>query len=192
MAEKRVIVWVQHCADRPYLSLQWHDPDTGKRKRKSADTNNPLEAETKRSDLEYELNHGQYQEASRMNWEHFREHFEAEYVPGTRKDTRRNYEATFDLFEKVCNPRSLRGINERTISLFVAGMRKEPGRRKGTESMMPSSIKVRLQFLHTRACLGSRAKDAAGRPQVPRCQGAEEEPAAHPGGILRTLDRKDC
>jgi hypothetical protein len=76
MSDKRVTVWVQHFADRPHLMLQWHDPDTGKRKSKSAETCNPLDAEQKWSDLEYELNHGLHKEASSMSWDRFREVFE--------------------------------------------------------------------------------------------------------------------
>ena len=38
MAEKRVTVWVQRFKDREALVLQWLDPDTGKRKSKSAGT----------------------------------------------------------------------------------------------------------------------------------------------------------
>jgi hypothetical protein len=75
---KRIVVWVQHFADRPYLMLQWHDPDTGKRKSKSAQTCNPLSAEQARADLEYEHNNGLYKEGSRISWEKFRELFEAE------------------------------------------------------------------------------------------------------------------
>jgi len=32
VAEKRIKVWVQKFPDRKNLVLQWHDPDTGKRK----------------------------------------------------------------------------------------------------------------------------------------------------------------
>ena len=45
MPENRVIVWVQNRGDRPYLSLEWHDPATNKRRSKSAETNNPVEAD---------------------------------------------------------------------------------------------------------------------------------------------------
>jgi hypothetical protein len=38
MPEKRVTVWVQRFKDRPHLMLQWTDPDTGRRKSKSAET----------------------------------------------------------------------------------------------------------------------------------------------------------
>src|SRR6478672_5709759 len=114
MSEPRVTVWVQNFPDRRYLMLQWVDPDTGARKSKSARTDDPNEAETARADLEYELNHGQYQEASRMTWERFRELFEEEYVTARRPDTQKVYSNVLNLFEKHSNPKTLRAINERT------------------------------------------------------------------------------
>jgi integrase len=146
MSEKRIVVWIQHMADRPYLMLQWHDPETGKRKSKSAETCNPVDAELKRNDLEYELNHGTYQEASRMKWEKFRELFEMEYVSGRRPRTRGNFSTTFDVFERLCRPTTLRTITERTISTFVGALRREKG-HGGT--LQESTIKMRLQFLQT-------------------------------------------
>jgi integrase len=138
---------VQRFNDRTHLVLQWTDPETGRRKSKSAGTADEKEAEDARGDLEYELNHGKYQEASRMSWERFRELFEAEYAAGGRPNTARNYRDTLDLFERLCNPQRLRSITERTISIFVKGMRGTPTR--GRPGMMSSTIKVRLQYLHT-------------------------------------------
>jgi integrase len=147
MSEKRIKVWVQRFKDRPHLVLQWLDPDTGRRKSRSAETADEKEAEAKRGDLESDLNNGRYQEASRMTWERFRELFEQEYAAGCRENTRLNYQATFDLFERLCNPGQVRSITERTVSTFAAALRKEPG--KGKSNMMASTVKVRLQFLHT-------------------------------------------
>jgi integrase len=148
MPEKRVTVWVQRFKDRASLMLQWIDPDTGKRKSRSAGTDDPDKAETARADLEYELNHGRYQEASRMSWDTFRELFEREYVADKRLNTRENYEDTLDLFERLCGPARLRSITERTLSQFVAGMREMP-RPRGRVGLAPSTIAVRLEFLRT-------------------------------------------
>jgi hypothetical protein len=82
MRERRITVWVQHFKGRKHLMLQWLDPETGKRKSRSAATDDPKAAEQKRADLEYELNHGKYQEASRLTWQRFRQLFEDEYVAG--------------------------------------------------------------------------------------------------------------
>ncbi|HEV2948227.1 MAG TPA: site-specific integrase [Gemmataceae bacterium] len=162
MSENRVTVWIQHFNDRPHLVLQWTDPETGRRKSRSAKTSDPEKAEGARADLEYELKHGKYQEASLMTWDQFREKFEDEYVAGGRPDTQDNYRATLDLFERICNPRQIRSISERTVSLFVAGLRKEPGRRN-KNGMMASTIKVRLQFLHCALAW------AVGQGMLPKC-----------------------
>jgi hypothetical protein len=63
-------------------------PFTGARKSQSTETSVAGVAEMKRTELEYQLNHGLHQEASRMSWEKFRALFEAEYVSGKRRDTR--------------------------------------------------------------------------------------------------------
>src|SRR5262245_33836409 len=133
MPEKRVVVWVQRFPDRDNLVLQWHDPETGKRKSKSAETADEKEAEDRRVDLEADLNAGRHREASRMSWGRFRELFEEEHVAGTRPNTRVNFQATFDLFEKLCSPQRLASINERTVSRFVAGMRRHPGRARDSD-----------------------------------------------------------
>jgi integrase len=180
MSDKRITVWVQRFKDRPTLMLQWLDPDTGKRKSKSAETADEEKAETARADLEYELNNGLHKEAARMSWEKFRELFEAEYVAGLRLDTRRNYAATLDLFERLCCPRSLRGVSERTISAFAAGMRKLPGRRKGAESMAPGTIKVRLQFLHTALSWAVEQKMFPAVPRFPAIKVPKKDPQPVP------------
>jgi hypothetical protein len=52
---RRIRVWAQNMTDRPHLMLQWLDPDTGKRRSKTAATANPDEAELRRADLEAAL-----------------------------------------------------------------------------------------------------------------------------------------
>jgi integrase len=160
MHEGRVNVWVQRFKDRKHLMLQWIDPDTGKRKSRSAGTDDEKEAERARADLEYELSHGKYQEASTMSWDRFRELFREQYVAGLREGTGDVYDMAFNAFEQICNPRKLRSINEQTISSFVTGLRKAPG-NGGT--MQPSTIKVRLQFLQT------ALRWAEHQGLIPRC-----------------------
>ena len=50
MSEKRVTVWVQRFKDRASLMLQWIEPDTGKRRSRSAGTDDDKEAEQARAD----------------------------------------------------------------------------------------------------------------------------------------------
>ncbi len=144
----RVNVWVQAFKGRDALMLQWFDPDTGQRKSRSAKTADPDEAETKRADLEYELNHDVYREPNRRSWEEGRKLFEAEHLPGIRERSREKYGTVMDKFEKHCRPGRLRDVTERTLSAFVRGMREEsmPGGKVG---MAAQSIHNYLVALHT-------------------------------------------
>jgi len=144
--EKRVVVWVQFFGDRDYFMLQWHDPETGKRKSKSAGTCNPLDAERKRADLEYELNNNLYHTPDQTSWSTFRDLFEAEYLPNVRPGTQRSYRATLDQFEEIAKPVRVSTISERTVSVFVQGLRQRKG--LSTPNMQSSTIDTRLRFLH--------------------------------------------
>jgi integrase len=189
MADKRITVWVQRFTDRSTLMLQWTDPDTGKRRSESAKTDDPQIAEDRRADKEYELNHGLHQESSRMTWERFRELFATEFVAARRENTRRNYRVTMDLFEQVCNPKSLRTINERTISAFAAGLRKLPGYRRD-ETMKASTIKVRLQFLHTVLQWAADQKLIPACPKFPTVKLSKKKPQPVPSeSFERLLDK---
>src|SRR5262245_38759052 len=149
MSQKRVTVYVLRPKDRPTLQLQWVDPDTGARKSQSAGTDDPDAAERARADLEYQLNHGLYQEASRMDWLRFRELFEQEYLAGLRERTREKYNCVLDVFEQVGNPAKLRAVNERTLSLFVKGMRERRQPRKKKVGLAPMTMKNYLVALKT-------------------------------------------
>jgi integrase len=147
MSDKRITVWVQRFKDRSTLVLQWIDPETGKRKSRSAETSDPGKAEAARVDLESDLNNGRYQEASRMIWERFRELFEEEYVAACRPKTRRKYGQVLDRFEQEAHPQRLRSVTERTISSFAAAMRARKALGEGGHA--PGTVKVALEFLHT-------------------------------------------
>jgi integrase len=183
-SEKRVVVWVQNMG-RTYLMLQWHDPATGKRKSRSADTNNPLEAERKRADLEYELNNGLFRESSRMSWAAFRQLFEAEYVASCRPNTRRNCATLFALFERLCNPISLRSITERTVSTFKAALFREPGRK--AEGQAPSTVAQRLALLQVALRWAAAQKLIPEVPEFPRVKVPKRRPQPVPAESFEKL-----
>jgi integrase len=188
MAEKRIHVWVQHFKDREHLVLQWLDPDTGKRKSKSAETSDPDKAEAARVDLESDLNNGRYHDAGKMPWERFRELFEKEYVGQLRENTQRNYRNTLDVFERVCNPRRLDLVTVRTVSAFAAGLRTYETR--GRKGMRPGSIKVRLQFLHTALRWAAEQGLLAKCPKFPKVQTPDRKPQPVPGESFERLVEK--
>jgi integrase len=185
MSDKRITVWVQRFKDRPTLMLQWLDPDTGKRKSKSAETADEKVAEDKRVDLEADLNAGRYAEASRMTWEGFRELFEAEYVAPLREDTRKVYDNVFNLFERICRSGRLRSVTERTVSAFAAGLRKTPG--NGTDGMQASTVKARLQFLHTALHWAADQKLIPECPKFPSIKVPKKKPQPVPAESFERL-----
>lgn len=171
---QRITVWVQRFADRPHLMLQWLDPETGRRKSKSSKTADPTEAAGKAADLEYELSHGRYQDAASMTWQRFRELFEAEYVAGKRVNTRENYTATLDLFERLCNPRQLGKVTERTLSRFVAEMRQVKVR--GRVGMMPATILNRLHLVRAALQWAADQKLIVAVPKLPSVKVPKRRP----------------
>lgn len=131
MADKRITVYVLQQKDRPYLKLEYVDPDTGERKSKSAKTADPKEAEGKRADWEYELNHGLHQDPSKMAWERFREIYEEEKLASVREATCKKAGYVFDSFEELVHPRTLGTVTERTLSRYSVRLR-EGGMKAAT------------------------------------------------------------
>jgi integrase len=179
MTEGRVHVWVQRFADRPALMLQWIEPDSGRRKSKSAGTADPAKAERLRADLEYELNHGSYQESSRIDGTLFRQHFESEHVAGLREKTRLKYGVVLDVFEQVVRPKKLRAINERTLAAFVTGMR---GRRRpgGKTGLAPMTMRNYLIALKTALGWAVDQKFLAAVPKFPTVTVPRKKPQPIP------------
>jgi integrase len=177
MPDQRVTVWVQRFKDRATLQLQWIGLDTGRRKTRSAKTADPKAADKARADLEYELTYGKYQEASRVTWDRFCELLEEEYLPRRRETTRKSFRNMMRLFGKVCSPRTLRGINERTVSAFVAGMRRLKG-RLDPGGMAASTIRVNLAFLHAALDWAVEQKFIPACPRFPSVKVPKKRPQA--------------
>jgi integrase len=188
MEEKRIKVWVQRFPDRANLMLQWLDPETGRRKSKSAGSADERKAEAARGDLEADLNNGRYAEASRMTWERFRELFEEEYVAGLRPATRERYADVFDLFEQLAHPARLRSINERTVSAFTAALRQKE--TYGRTGMAPSTIRVTLQYLRTALHWAADQKLVPTCPKFPGVKVPRKKPQPIPAeSFERLLDK---
>lgn len=186
---KRITVWVQRFKDRPHLMLQWIDPETGKRKSKSAETADPREAEGKRADHEYRLNHGQYEEPSKLVWEAFRQMFTDEYVAGLRPRAAEKYDTVFDVFEQIMSPDRLGSITERTISAFVKGMR-ERRRPRGKVGLAPQTIKSYLVNLHTALAWAVKQRLLSSLPTFPRIKVPKKKPQPIPSESYEKLIEK--
>ena len=186
MNEQRVRVWVQRFYDRPTLILQWVNPDTGQRRSKSARTTDCEKAEIARRDLEYELNHGTFQESSKLEWVRFRELFEGEYLAGLRPRTRERYIGVLDVFERIIKPEKLGAVTERTISLFVKSMReqKRPGNGVG---LAPMTIKNYLVAIKTALGWAVQQKLLPYVPNFPKIRVPKKKPQPIPAESFEKL-----
>jgi integrase len=188
MADKRIRVWVQEFKDRPHLVLQWHDPETGKRKSRSAETADPEQAEDKRADLESDLNNGRHKDTSQMSWERFRELFEEEYLPGLRPGSQSRYREVLDRFEELCSPRKLAGVTERTLSALVAAMRRATV--QGRAGHAPATIKHTLVVLRAALRWAVDQKFIAAVPKAPAVKVPKKKPQPVPAeSFERLLDK---
>jgi integrase len=188
MTENRVTVYVLRPKDRTTLQLQWVDPDTGARKSKSARTDDDEKAEKARGDLEYQLNHGLYQESSKLDWQRFRELFETEDLAGLRDRTREKYNCVLDVFEQIVNPDKLRSVNERTLSLFVKGMRERKQPRKKTKiGLAPMTIKNYLVAIKSALGCAVDQKLLPSLPTFPTIKVPKKKPQPIPAESFERL-----
>src|SRR5262245_58606126 len=127
--DRRIRVWVQAFPDRTTLQLQWHDPETGRRRTRSSGTADPALAEDARSDLECRLTDGTHVQPTRVGWARFRELYERDYLSGWRQNTRLNHRATLDLLERLCRPATPASVDSRMLGTFVGLLRREPHRK---------------------------------------------------------------
>jgi integrase len=158
MSDKRITVYVLKPKDRPFLKLEWVDPETGVRKSRSAKTADPEKAENARGDLEYELNHGLAQEPSKMLWETFRTLYEQEKLAGSRPATLKKAGYVFDAFERLANPRTLGVVSERTLSRYATRLRED--------GYKPATIQGHLAYLRAALRWAADQKLIPAAPKV--------------------------
>lgn len=183
---ERIKVYVLRPKGRPTLQLQWLDPVTGARKTRNAGTADPQKAEQARADLEYELRHDKYQEASKLDWDKFRRMFEDEYIAALRPRSREKYGTAFDVFEQIMKPSKLGGITERTISAFARGMR-ERKLRGGKVGLAPITIRNYLINLKTGLAWAVAQKMMASLPAFPKIKVPKTKPSPIPAEAFEKL-----
>jgi integrase len=186
MSDKHVTVWVQRFKDRPHLVLQWINPDTGRRKSKSAKTADPKEAKQAAADLEYELRHGRYSETGEIAWEDFRARFDEEYVALRRLGSQERYHRALDRFEELCRPGKLRSITARTLTAYVAELRKLPGKKRGS-TQSPVTVAYALTVLRIALRWGVRQGYLVQLPPFPAVRAPKKSPPVIPAETVERL-----
>jgi integrase len=105
-------------------------------------------------------------------------------------NTRENYTAMFNAFERLCRPGSLRSLSGRTVSQFAAALRKERGRARGSVGQAPSTIRQRLQLLRTALSWAVQQKLLPELPAFPAVKVPKKRPQPIPAESFERLIEK--
>src|SRR5262249_37639413 len=118
----------------------------------------------------------------------FREMFEAEYLTGLRPRTREKYDCVLTVFEQIVNPAKLRSVNERTLSLFVKGMReRELATHKTKIGLAPMTMKNYLVCLKAALSWAVEQKLLPALPNFPTIKVPKKKPQPIPAESFERL-----
>lgn len=117
-------VTVVRFSDRACLQLQWRDPNTGKKKTKSAETSNERAAERAAGELEKKLRAGTYRGACRTTWTDFWERYEEEYLSRLAPGTLKKSVTVRSMMVKILSPERITDLTTARLSYFQSQMRK--------------------------------------------------------------------
>ncbi|MFO0790457.1 MAG: tyrosine-type recombinase/integrase, partial [Pirellulales bacterium] len=134
------------------LMLRYKDSLTGKHVAKSSGTRVMRAAEREAGKWQAQLRDGQYQRPSKITWEAFRHRYVETVLPGLAIGTATTYEATFNVFERVCNPDRLAKVTTATITDFVAKLRTE-GLRDATIARHLRALRVVTRWANRQGLL---------------------------------------
>ena len=160
--------------NRKYLSLQFVDPVSGKRKTKSAKTAKRKEAEKLAIQWQTELRHGLYKEPSKLTWAEFRERYDDEYMQSEMKDnSQERVHSTLNVIERLMAPKRLQQITSQWVTQFK--LKASDGRTVDTVNIHLRNLKAALNWAKSQKMLSElptikqtkkrkSAKQMKGRP----------------------------
>ncbi len=114
---------------RKYWEMQYEDPETGSKVRKSTKTANRREADRMAGQWKKELRDGNDSRCGRMLWEDFRQRYEEEHVASLADDTAKKVDGVLNVFDRTINPKRIGDVTERSISRYQAKLAGERSQR---------------------------------------------------------------
>ncbi len=131
--------------DRPALMLAYTDPVSGKRKCRSARTDNEKDAWKAAAAWEEELRAGPHCPPSRVTWKDFRQRYEEEKLASLAPGSLTAAVSSLNCLERVLNPDRLCKLTATVMSDFQAKLRKE-GAKETTIAKHLRHIKAALNW----------------------------------------------
>ncbi len=142
---------------RRYLYMRYVCPETGKLVERSTKTGDAKAAAKAAAVWEAELREGRYQKPSRMTWEAFREYYATNALPAFAATTATTYEATLNVFERICHPAKLADVTTGRVTAFATALR-EKRLSEATVGRHVRQLKVIMRWAHAQGLLQSLPK----------------------------------
>jgi len=165
-----ISVTVIRYPDRPNLVLAYTDPVSGKRKTKTAGTDDEGEAWKAGARWEEELRAGPHCQPSRVTWAEFRKRYTEERLATLSYQYQHSVKCSLGCVERVLNPDRLCKMTTAAVSRFATELRK----RKTKDSTLASHLRIVKAALRWAKRMGMLAVvpeftmphsgDAKGRP----------------------------
>ncbi|MCO6454083.1 MAG: site-specific integrase [Pirellulaceae bacterium] len=146
--------------------MQWRDPLSGRKVRRTTGTKIRRDAERMAAKLEKDLFEGKAGPSSRATWQEFRERYEAEELPGKAASTEKKATQVLDVFERTMRPQRLGDITSDVLAKYASTLR-EAGRTEAT-------IASHLRTLRAALSWAVRMRMIPRVPDVPKIQRARK------------------
>lgn len=130
---------------RTNLTFRWVDPETGKRKTRSAGTSNMKEARKAAGILEKELRDGKYTPPSRISWDEFTARYLEDAASRLRPKSQHMVRVTFSVIERYASPHRLADLTDARLEGVAAKLR-EAGRSPATIQSYWGMLRAALRW----------------------------------------------
>jgi len=125
MSDGEIRVSVSEWGEGRSLHLRWTDPISGRRRARSAKTNDWGEAERAAGELEKQLRAGADVSPSKITWAEFLRRFDDEKLSAMCKETRNAYRVALGHVTRLLDPDRLAKLTTQAVTTLVGKLRKE-------------------------------------------------------------------
>jgi integrase len=137
---------------RTNLAMRYVDPETGKQVWRTAGTANHNKAIEAAAVWESELREGRYSKRQRINWDDFRDRYDADVLAAMKESTATTYSSTLNVFERMVTPQRLADCTTAKMTAFVTALRLRHT-SAATVARHLRQLKVALRWAHRQGLL---------------------------------------
>jgi integrase len=148
-----------------YYHMQYRDPVSGQKVRKSTGVMKKREADRIAAKWEKEIRAGNDWRRGQMEWSQFREIYETQKLSGLAEKTEQKSITVLNVLDRIIKPRKLKDLNTQTLNRYQSELRKL-GRKEQTIKSHLAHIRSALSWAYDQSWI-----DAV--PRMPKIQRAK-------------------